>query len=109
MRTTRNLLIVLQQQQQQQQQIVYRRITLLPALDTSWKTTQLTSSAAPDITTVTGRTFITSNPSKRRYLNDRVRTSAVPSQAHLTTQVVTHYDPCMAKALPHPHSRMTAS
>jgi hypothetical protein len=37
---------------------------------------QLTSTAAPDITTATGRTFNNENPSKSRFLNDRVRASA---------------------------------
>jgi hypothetical protein len=70
---------------------------------------QLTSTTAPNIATATGRTFITDNPSKRRFLNDRVRASAVPSQAHPTMQVVTHYGPCVANGTSHPHSRMTAS
>jgi hypothetical protein len=51
----------------------------------------------------TGRTFIADNPSKRRFLNDRV-----PWRAHLTTQVVTHYDTCVANGTSHSHSRMTA-
>jgi hypothetical protein len=33
----------------------------------------------------------------------------VPSQTHPTMQVMTHYDPCMAMAPPHPHSRMIAA
>jgi hypothetical protein len=68
----------------------------------SYKTTNTTdvNSVALYHYSPTGRTFITDNTSKRRFLNDRVRASAVPSQAHPTTQVVTHYDPCLAKAPP---------
>jgi hypothetical protein len=55
----------------QQLSIWYHRTTLLPDLhrQLQWKRTQLTSTSEPDITT-TGRTFITDQSSKRRFLND---------------------------------------
>jgi hypothetical protein len=59
-------------------QPLYYSTTLLPALHIRHEKqlAQLTSAAAPDITTATGRTFITYQSSKCRFLNDRVRASA---------------------------------
>jgi hypothetical protein len=59
-------------------QPLYYRTTLLKALHLHHEKqlAQLTSAAAPHITTATSRTFITDKPSKCRFLNDRVRASA---------------------------------
>jgi hypothetical protein len=59
-------------------QPLYHRTTSLPDLhrQLQGKRTQLASTASPDITTSTGRTFITDQSSKRRFLIDRVRASA---------------------------------
>jgi hypothetical protein len=53
-------------------QPLYHRTTLLPALHIGHgkQLAQLTSTAAPDITTATGHPSTPDNPSKRQFLND---------------------------------------
>jgi hypothetical protein len=66
---------------------------LLPALHiyNGKQLAQLTSTAAPIITTATGRTFITYQSSKRRVLNDRVHASAcsLAGSSHSTGRAFT--------------------
>jgi hypothetical protein len=67
------------------------------------------STTAPDITTATGRTFITYKPCKRRFLNDWVRAPAcsLASSSHSAGRAFTTTTACLRHF--HPHSLMTAS
>jgi hypothetical protein len=98
---TRNLMIVLptlQPRHCQQLSTWYHRTTLLPDLhlQLQGKRTQLTSTTAPDITTATGRTFITDQSSKqRRFLNDAgLHLCVFPRNLIPQCRSRIHYDHC---------------